>query len=382
MIALLAVPQLAETILAPALPDLAQAFSVDAGQAQSVMGVFFLGFAAGIWVWGRVCDGWGRRPAVIAGLAVAATATALCAIAPGFGWLLLGRVVQAFGLATCSVTSQTTLRDRLHGADLRAYFTTVGMVLAWSPAVGPFLGQLLTDAYGYGAVLVSLASILIVLCGATMWSWPETVPAELPPVATGQLVARMLRDGALYRAAVHVAVLNIVVFSFYAAGPFLIGPLPGLGFGWVGLAVAAVGTAGAAANRHLPTSLTSEGRVRLAVAITTCGVLGQLVVAFTVDDPGLWWAAPALMVFVGYGLAIPNLLGPALHNYSDGLGRAGALFGLAYYVLIGAALVATSSLSFTTPIPLALVWTVATLVMVGMNLISFPDRRYQKQHAR
>ena len=52
-------------------------------------------------------------------------------------------------------------------------------------------------------------------------------------------------------------------------------------------------------------------------------------------EPGWLWAATALPLFAGYGLAIPNLLGPALRRYGHCLGRAGALFGLAYYSLLG-----------------------------------------------
>ncbi|MBB1596475.1 hypothetical protein [Achromobacter sp. UMC46] len=101
-------------------------------------------------------------------------------IAPSFEGLLLGRFIQAAGLATCSVTTQTLLRDRLSGDALTRYFVTLG---------------------------------------------------------------------ALRRTAVLVAGLNFLVFSFYSAGPFMTGPLPGLGFGWVGLAVA---VAGLAASSWLP----------------------------------------------------------------------------------------------------------------------------------
>ncbi|NBF13450.1 MFS transporter, partial [Pseudomonas sp. Fl4BN1] len=52
----------------------------------------------------------------------------------------------------------------------------------------------------------------------------------------------------------------------------------------------------------------------------------------------LWLVAPMFAVVLGFGLAIPNILGSALVAYSDRLGSAGALFGLFYYLLIGAGL--------------------------------------------
>ncbi|MFY3936448.1 hypothetical protein ACOTH9_15605 [Achromobacter xylosoxidans] len=70
-------------------------------------------------------------------------------------------------------------------------------------------------------------------------------------------------------------------------------------------------------------------------------------------------------VFIGYGLAIPNLLGPALRRYGHCLGRAGALFGLAYYSLLGLGLAATSWLPFDTPLPLSAAWLAVALWLLA-----------------
>ena len=126
----------------------------------------------------------------------------------------------------------------------------------------------------------------------------------------------------------------MLVFSFYAAGPFMVGDLPGLGFGWIGLAIAIAGSLGALLNRRLPRTWNSARRVRLGLALAAVGYA-----------EGLYWALPALPIFVGFGVAIPNLLGPALHAYDDCRGRAGALFGLAYYLLIGLGLGASTLLA-------------------------------------
>ena len=92
ILALLALPQIAETILAPALPDLTRHWRLDAGSAQSVMGIFFLGFALGVLLWGHLADVWGRRPALLAGLATGLAGT-LCALtAPTFEVLLLSLI--------------------------------------------------------------------------------------------------------------------------------------------------------------------------------------------------------------------------------------------------------------------------------------------------
>ncbi len=356
VIALLALPQIAETILAPALPDLARHWRLDAAATQPVMGVFFVGFAAGVFLWGHLADTWGRRPAMLAGLATGLAGTLGALAAPHYAALLGGRFVQALGLAACSVVTQTALRDCLDGPRLTRTFVTLGAVLAWSPAVGPLTGQLLADRHGYAGVLATLAVVIALLLGSVAWRWHETRPARTGHVPLAALAGQMLADAALRLAVLRVAGLNLLVFSFYAAGPFMTGPLPGLGFGWVGLGVALVGSLGAAANRRLPAAADAERRVRYGLRCVALGTAAQAPAMAWRPEPGWLWAAAALPVFAGYGLAIPNLLGPALRRYGHCLGRAGALFGLAYYSLLGLGLAATSWLPFDTPRPLSLAW--------------------------
>ena len=52
----------------------------------------------------------------------------------------------------------------------------------------------------------------------------------------------------------------------------------------------------------------------------------------------IWFVLPMLLVVLAFGMAIPNILGAALSNYTDRLGTAGALLGLFYYLLIGGGL--------------------------------------------
>ena len=130
------------------------------------MGIYFLGFAAGVLLWGWLCDAWGRRPALLAGLCTGLAGTLCAAWAPGFEALLAGRFVQALGLATCSITTQTMLRDRLQGEALTRCFIMLGAVLSWSPALGPLAGQLLADQAGFRGVLGGIAALAGLLLAA------------------------------------------------------------------------------------------------------------------------------------------------------------------------------------------------------------------------
>ena len=68
LISLMMFPQIVETIYSPALTDITHHFSVGAAEGGLTLSVYFIAFALGIVVWGRLCDVLGRRTAMLGGL--------------------------------------------------------------------------------------------------------------------------------------------------------------------------------------------------------------------------------------------------------------------------------------------------------------------------
>ena len=333
-IALLMFPQIAQTLYSPALGDIGRVFEVSPEAAAQTLSVYFLAFAVGVVVWGRLCDRIGRRPVMLVGLAIYAVATVIALRVSSFNGLLLAQGLAAFGAAVGSVVTQTLLRDRFKGAELAQVFSLVGIALAASPAIGLFSGASLVEAFGYRGVLIAL-----VLIAATLWLWscyalPETRPQQTPHVCVWETLARMLRDLGIWRSALWIAAFNVALFSYYSLGPFIFQRLnlDATWFGYSGVILALGSGFGAWANRRLlQAGFAAMQLIRLA-AVT--GLLGGI---------GVWWlqdsgafVLPMLLIVLAFGMAIPNILGMALVNYSDRLGTAGALLGLIYYLLIGA----------------------------------------------
>ncbi|MBK5528568.1 MFS transporter [Pseudomonas sp. TH06] len=340
-IALLMFPQIAQTLYSPALGDIAQAFDVSPQAAAQTLSVYFLAFAFGVVTWGRVCDRIGRRPSMLAGLAIYAVAIVIGLSASTFQQLLMAQALAAFGAAVGSVVTQTLLRDRFQGAELAQVFSLVGMALAASPAIGLFSGAGLVQGFGYRGVLGALLLIAVLLW---LWSWralPETRVLPVASVGLLETLVRMLRDVGIWRSALWVASFNIALFSYYSLGPFLfkrIG-LSEAAFGYSGVILALGSGFGAWLNKQLlKAGFSALQLIRLAAF---SGLLGGL---------GVWWlqdggvfVLPMLLVVLAFGMAIPNILGTALVNYPDCLGTAGALLGLFYYLLIGAGLMLAGS---------------------------------------
>lgn len=363
LILLLGFPQLSETIYAPALTEIAQAYHVSAGQAQLTMSVYFLAFAFGVVCWGRCADVYGRRPALLSALGCYGAGAVLAVMSRDFAVLLLARLLLAFGASAGSVVVQTMLRDRYQGPALLAVFATVSAALSLSPALGPPLGALLVAGFGHLGVFAAL-------CGLAAWllllSWRlagETRPADLPPPAALCAVAvRMARDPRVLATVWLVAGFNLLLFGFYTLAPFtlrLLGMPPWL-FGLSGLLVAAGGLFGTFVNRRLAARGGGAHLPRVALTAAGAAALVQLSNAW----PG--WPPPVavgvllasqLAIAAAFGCAIPPLLAEALRDYRQVQGTAGALLGLMYYLLIagGLALISVAYQPYVGYQPLAMV---------------------------
>lgn len=335
--ALLMFPQIAETIYSPALTDISTHFSVSAADAAQTLAVYFIGFAVGVLFWGWFSDRRGRRPALLLGLAVYTAGCMLALAAPNFSVLLAARIVAAFGAAIGSVVGQTVLRDAFDGRRLAAIFSFVGMVLAISPAIGVYLGGVLTAWRGMNGVfgaLALLAAALLLLCAAIM---PETRPPRTGDQALWPLMRRMLADAKIRLAVALVAALNIGLFSYYSQGPFLFARL-GLDariFGYSGMALAAGALVGAQGNRLL----LRRGAGQRPIFICAGLLLLPASAGVCLLADSWFFLLPMIAVATAYAMAIPVVLGTALSDYADCRGSAGALFGLTYYLVIGLGLV-------------------------------------------
>ncbi|MBD8093627.1 MFS transporter [Pseudomonas fluorescens] len=335
-VALLMFPQLAQTLYSPALGDIGRAFAVGPERAGQTLSVYFLAFAFGVVVWGRLCDRWGRRPVMLAGLALYVAASVLALRMTSFDGLLLAQALAAFGAAVGSVVTQTVLRDRFQGAQLAQVFSLMGIALAASPAVGLFTGASLVQFFGYRGVLSGLLLLSLTLWAWCLWALPETRPASMPTAALGETLRLMLRDTGIWRSVGLVAAFNIALFSYYSVGPFIFSRL-GLSaadFGYSGVLLALGSGFGAWLNKWLlKRGVNGEQLVLIAAGVA---VLGGLLVVLLQNSGLFVW--PMLLVVLAFGMAIPNVLGAALVAYHDRLGTAAALFGLLYYLVIGAGL--------------------------------------------
>ena len=145
--ALVALGPISTDLYLPSLPAIGAAFGVDAGEVQLTLSVFLAGFACSQLVYGPLADRFGRRPVMLAGLALYSAATVICMVATSIDVLILARFLQAIGACVGPVLGRAVVRDVYGREGAAQVLSYMGMAMALAPAFGPIIGGYLDRSW-------------------------------------------------------------------------------------------------------------------------------------------------------------------------------------------------------------------------------------------
>ena len=312
------------TMIAVALPAIADDFEVTTATATTLITVYLVVMLVGQPIAGRITDAVGARRSVLGALVGLAAFSFAAAIAPSFGVLVVTRALQAVCAATVSPGAQSLLRS-IAGPDQQGrVFGVLGSVLGTGAALGPVIGGLLVQAFGWQAIfLVNVPVAAMALLTARR----SHATASMD---TGHRVTVDHNERILNR--MFVAGFSAQAFSTQAQyALLLLTPIVLNARGWeagpIGLVLSALtlgmivmgpigGRAGDEHGRRLPATI----GLTLATAAIIALLLGGPSIAPIV-------MVAALAVFgIGLGMTTPNLMSAALGSVPAA--RAGAAAGV------------------------------------------------------
>jgi multidrug resistance protein len=145
-------------MIVPLLPFYATAFGANALLVGVLVSAFSLAQLAVAPVWGRFSDRYGRRPAILAGLAVSAVAYVIFALAGSVPLLLASRLVQGVGGGTIGVV-QAYVADVSAPAQRTKSLGWLSAVTSLGAVVGPAFGSALVGLGGQRAPGLAAAAL-------------------------------------------------------------------------------------------------------------------------------------------------------------------------------------------------------------------------------
>ncbi|MBK3643339.1 MFS transporter [Streptomyces sp. MBT33] len=298
----------AESVIAGILPDIAD----DVGVSLSAVGMLIGVYALVVVIAGPCLTALTARlprAVLLPGMmGVFILGNVIAALAPDFGWLIVGRVVSALPHSTLIAVFVAAARDLAAPGRQAASGAKVTLGIGLATVVGVPTGTLLGDHWGWRATFWALAALsLLATLLLLRHTVPEPAPAQAPashPRDSGGRRSFPLPLPMLGTAAVIVLGTGGVFALYTYASPYLT-QAAGFGSSTVTVLLWLYGLGGIAGN--LLGARAADRHLRTAVLATLAGAAAALLLLVLLADNA--WAVAVLFCLLGaaYFATIPAL---------------------------------------------------------------------------
>jgi MFS transporter, DHA1 family, multidrug resistance protein len=355
----------------PAFDGIARTLSATPLQMQQTLSAYLFGFAAMNLFHGALADSFGRRPVVMAGLALFTIGSVGCALAPTIGWLIAFRALQGMSAGAGMIVSRAIIRDMFPPADAQRVMSQVTIYFGIAPAVAPMVGGFLFVHADWHVIFWFLAAVGALLLALNLRLLPETLHAtQVQPFNVRNLLRGYVQLGGNLRFFAMCLASGVPfngMFIYVLSAPAWLGghlKLAPTEFFWffcltIGGIMGGAWLSGRAAGRVHPRKQIRRG-LNLMVLATVINVALNALFA-----PQWWWALPPVALFAfGWALMVPAVTIKVLDMAPDRRGMASSLWAFVGSVFNGLVAGVISPLVMHSTLLLAL--TSAGLLLIGL----------------
>lgn len=186
-----------ETIMSVALPSLMTDLDITTATAQWLTTGFMLTMAVVIPATGYILQRFTTRQVFAAAMTLFSIGTLVAAIAPGFGVLLIGRVVQASGTAIMMPLLFTTVLNLVPASRRGRMMGVISIVIAVAPAIGPTVSGLILSALTWRWMFIIVLPIALIALGLGLWKISNLTATKKVPFDILSVILSTIAFGGL-----------------------------------------------------------------------------------------------------------------------------------------------------------------------------------------
>ncbi len=344
---LMAFASISTDIYLPAMPAMAADLHAPAGTVELTVSGYLVGFSLGQLFWGPLSDRLGRRLPIALGMLLFIAGSAGCALSGSVHGMIGWRFVQALGACAGVTLARAIVRDLYAGSRAAQMMSTLMIVTAIAPLLGPSVGGALLHVAPWHAIFWLLVAVGV-LTLLSLRLLPETLPAARrlrePLSRVFATYLHLLRQPRLLAYAGAGGFLYGGIFAYVAGTPFAYityHHVPPQYYGML-FALGSIGIMGMNyLNVRLVPRLGSDRLLR--IGSIGAGAMGLLVaLAAWTDAGGLAGLVVPLFLYIACtGLIAANAITGALGLFPEVAGSVSALIGATQFGtgILGSALV-------------------------------------------
>ncbi len=222
LVAMTGVAPISLYMLVPALPVLATTFGGDISVAQMTVSLYMVGIACSQLIMGPLSDKFGRRPVLLAGLALMVAASIGCSLAQTLPQLIAARFLQALGGATGMVVSRAIIRDLYSRDRISSMISLVIGVMMTAQMLSALVGGLLETAFGWRAIFYFITAASLSVAVLIAIALPETRRDRGTSSSFRGDVGKLIRDRAFIGYVLCQVLASQIIFTFAGGGPYIV----------------------------------------------------------------------------------------------------------------------------------------------------------------
>ncbi len=316
----------------PAFTGIAQTLQATPLQLQQTLSAYLFGFAFMNLFHGALADSFGRRPVILAGVAVFTVSSIGCALATTPTQLIAFRALQGLATGAGMVVSRAVIRDMFPPTDAQRVMSQVTLFFGIAPAIAPMVGGVLFVYVNWQSIFWFLAAFGAALWFANVRVLPETLhPSERQPFNLRNLLrgyATLLGNLRFVLLALASGIPFNGMFLYVLSAPAFLGELlqmaPTQFFWFFTINIAGI-MGGAWVSGRLSGRIEPRRQVRWGFAIMVAISLVNIA-ANALFEAQAWWAlAPIAVYSFGWALVVPVVTIMALDVAPDRRGLASSL---------------------------------------------------------